>query len=36
MAPYIFSFLIDAESLILGIALGVVAGLAMIVIVRNF
>jgi len=35
MAPYIFSFMIDAHSLILGIGLGVVAGLAISIIMRN-
>ena len=36
MAPYVFPFMIDAESLVLGIGLGFVAGLAVIVIIRNF
>jgi len=35
MAPYIFSFMIDANSLILGIGLGLVAGLSMVIIIRN-
>ena len=35
MAPYIFSFMIDAQSLVLGIALGLVAGLAIVIIIRN-
>jgi hypothetical protein len=35
MAPYLFSFMIDPESLILGIGLGVVAGLAIAIIMRN-
>ena len=32
MKPYIIPFIVDAESLILGVALGVVAALALIVI----
>jgi hypothetical protein len=36
MAPYIFSFLIDAESLLLGMTLGVVAGWAVVMIIENF
>ena len=36
MAPYVFPFMIDAQSLVLGIGLGFVAGLAVIVIIRNF
>jgi hypothetical protein len=36
MAPYLFSFMIDAESLALGIGLGFVAGLAVVLIVKNF
>jgi hypothetical protein len=35
MAPYLFSFIIDPESLILGIGLGIVAGLAIVIIMRN-
>jgi len=35
MAPYVFSFMIDAASLLLGMALGAVAALAMILIVKN-
>jgi hypothetical protein len=35
MAPYMFSFMIDAASLLLGIALGAVGTLAMVVIVKN-
>jgi len=35
MAPYIFPFMIDAESLVLGIGLGLVAGLAIVIIIRN-
>jgi len=36
MAPYLFSFMIDAESLILGVALGAVGALALVVVIRNF
>jgi hypothetical protein len=35
MAPYMFSFMIDAESLVLGIGLGFVAAVAMVMIVKN-
>ena len=35
MAPYVFSFMIDAPSLALGMGLGFVAGLAIVVIVQN-
>jgi hypothetical protein len=35
MAPYLFSFMIDPESLMLGIGLGLVAGLAIAIIIRN-
>ena len=35
MKPYIIPFIVDAESLILGVALGVVAALALIVVIKN-
>ena len=35
MAPYVFSFMIDAASLVLGLVLGAVAALAMVMIVKN-
>jgi len=35
MAPYVFSFMIDAASLLLGMVLGAVAALAMVMIVKN-
>lgn len=35
MAPYLFSFMIDAESLLLGMVLGAIAALSMVIIVRN-
>jgi hypothetical protein len=35
MAPYVFSFMIDAASLVLGMVLGAVAALAMVMIVKN-
>jgi hypothetical protein len=36
MAPYVFPFMIDAESLLLGMALGAVAAWAIVVIAKNF
>ena len=36
MAPYVFPFMIDADSLMLGIAMGFVAGLAVILVIQNF
>jgi hypothetical protein len=36
MAPYGFPFMIDAESLLLGMALGAVAAWAIVVIAKNF
>jgi hypothetical protein len=36
MAPYVFPFMIDAESLLLGVALGAVAALAIVLIAKNF
>ena len=36
MAPYVFPFMIDAQSLVLGIALGFVAGLAVVLVIKNF
>jgi hypothetical protein len=36
MAPYVFPFMIDAESLVLGIGLGFVAGLAIVLIIKNY
>ena len=35
MAPYVFSFMIDAESLVLGIVLGAIGALALVLIIRN-
>jgi hypothetical protein len=35
MAPYVFSFMIDAASLVLGMALGAVGTVAMVMIVKN-
>jgi hypothetical protein len=36
MAPYVFSFMIDAESLLLGIGLGFLGALALVLVIRNF
>jgi hypothetical protein len=36
MAPYVFSFMIDAASLALGMVLGAVGALAMILVIKNF
>jgi hypothetical protein len=36
MAPYVFSFMIDAASLLLGMALGAVGALAVILVIKNF
>jgi hypothetical protein len=35
MAPYVFPFMIDAASLLLGMALGTVGALAVVMIVKN-
>jgi len=35
MAPYLFSFMIDPPSLALGMGLGFVAGMALVMIVKN-
>jgi hypothetical protein len=35
MAPYIFPFMIDAESFVLGLALGAVGALAIVLIAKN-
>jgi hypothetical protein len=35
MAPYIFSFMIDAASLLLGIALGAIGMLGVVMIIKN-
>jgi len=36
MKPYLLPFMVDADSLLLGISLGVVGALALIVAIRNF
>ena len=35
MKPYIIPFIVDAESLLLGVVLGVVAALALIAVIKN-
>ena len=36
MAPYVFAFMIDADSLLLGIVLGAVGMLGVVMIIKNF